>query len=29
LYIQDQIWKKICDELEWEFIKTIWQKNII
>ena len=23
LYIQDQIWKKICDELEWEFIKTI------
>jgi hypothetical protein len=22
LYIQDQIWKKICDELQWEFIKT-------
>ena len=22
LYIQDQIWKKICEELEWEFIKT-------
>ena len=23
LYIQDQIWKKICNELEWQFIKTI------
>lgn len=23
LYIQDQIWKKICEELEWEFIRTI------
>ena len=23
LYIQDQIWRKICEELEWEFIKTI------
>lgn len=23
LYIQDQIWKKICDELSWEFIKTL------
>lgn len=23
LYIQDVIWKKICDELQWEFIKTI------
>lgn len=22
LYIQDQIWKKICDELRWEFIGT-------
>jgi hypothetical protein len=22
LYVQDQIWKKICDELQWEFIKT-------
>ena len=22
LYIQDQIWKKICEELQWEFIKT-------
>jgi transposase-like protein len=23
LYIQDTIWKKICDELQWEFIKTV------
>lgn len=23
LYIQDQIWRKICDELEWQMIKTI------
>ena len=23
LYVQDQIWKKICDELRWEFIPTI------
>ena len=23
LYIQDVIWKKICDELKWEYIKTI------
>ena len=23
LYIQDQIWRKICEELEWEFIRTI------
>lgn len=23
LYVQDTIWKKICDELEWEFYKTI------
>jgi hypothetical protein len=23
LYIQDQIWRKICDELDWEFIRTI------
>ena len=22
LYVQDQIWKKICEELQWEFIKT-------
>lgn len=22
LYIQDQIWEKICTELQWEFIKT-------
>lgn len=22
LYIQDQIWEKICKELQWEFIKT-------
>jgi hypothetical protein len=22
LYIQDQIWEKICNELRWEFIKT-------
>jgi hypothetical protein len=22
LYIQDQIWEKICRELQWEFIKT-------
>lgn len=23
LYIQDVIWKKICEELQWEYIKTI------
>ena len=23
LYIQDQIWKKICDELLWQFIPTV------
>ena len=23
LYKQDQIWKKICDELRWEFVKTL------
>ena len=23
LYVQDQIWKKICDELRWEFIGTV------
>jgi hypothetical protein len=23
LYIQDQIWFKICDELQWEKIKTL------
>ena len=23
LYIQDQIWKKICDELRWEFLQTV------
>jgi hypothetical protein len=23
LYKQDQIWKKICQELSWEYIKTI------
>ena len=23
LYIQDEIWKKICEELQWEYIKTI------
>ena len=23
LYIQDQIWKKICDELRWEFLGTV------
>jgi len=23
LYVQDTIWKKICDELNWEFYKTI------
>jgi ribosomal protein L20A (L18A) len=23
LYIQDQIWRKICEDLEWEMIKTI------
>jgi hypothetical protein len=23
LYIQDQIWEKICNELQWEFIRTI------
>jgi hypothetical protein len=22
LYIQDQIWEKMCNELQWEFIKT-------
>jgi hypothetical protein len=23
LYVQDQIWEKICQELKWEFIRTI------
>ncbi len=23
LYQQDQIWKKICDELQWEFIPSL------
>jgi len=23
LYVQDQIWKKICDELLWQFIPTV------
>ena len=23
LYIQDQIWSKICKELQWEFIRTV------
>ena len=23
LQLQDQIWKKICDELNWEFIRSI------
>lgn len=23
LYKQDQIWRKICDELQWEYIKTL------
>ena len=23
LYVQDQIWERICNELQWEFIKTI------
>ena len=23
LYVQDQIWKKICDELRWEFVPTV------
>ena len=23
LYAQDQIWKKICDTLRWEYIPTI------
>jgi len=23
LYAQDEIWKKICEELQWEYIKTI------
>jgi hypothetical protein len=23
LYIQDQIWEKICHELKWEFIRTV------
>jgi len=27
LYQQDVIWKKICDELRWEFIATVWQKT--
>lgn len=25
---QDAIWKKICEELNWEFIPTIWRKFI-
>jgi hypothetical protein len=23
LYVQDQIWEKICQELQWEFIRTV------
>jgi Poxvirus Late Transcription Factor VLTF3 like len=23
LYVQDQIWKKICEELKWQFIPTV------
>ena len=23
LYAQDEIWKKICEELQWEFLKTV------
>jgi hypothetical protein len=23
LYVQDQIWEKICHELKWEFIRTV------
>jgi Poxvirus Late Transcription Factor VLTF3 like len=23
LYVQDQIWEKICNELKWEFIRTV------
>lgn len=23
LYVQDQIWEKICHELQWEFIRTV------
>ena len=23
LHQQDQIWKKICEELKWEFIKSL------
>lgn len=23
LYVQDQIWEKICEELQWQFIKTV------
>jgi len=23
LHQQDQIWKKICEELQWEFIKSL------
>jgi len=24
LHLQDQIWKKICEELNWQFIESIW-----
>jgi hypothetical protein len=24
LYNQDKIWEKICAELRWQFIKSIW-----
>ena len=24
LHVQDQIWKKICEEVNWEFIQSIW-----
>jgi hypothetical protein len=24
LIAHDQIWKKICDYLNWEFIRSVW-----
>jgi hypothetical protein len=23
LYMQDKIWQKICDDMGWEFIRTV------
>ena len=25
LYMQDKIWQKICEDMGWEFIRTVWE----